>query len=190
MNNIVDKRQAILKAALKLFTDRGFHNTPTSLIAKEAGVATGTLFHHFKNKEILINELYLSIKKDLLNILSEKLCDPCEVDEKIKIIWKHVVQWGIMHPNEFQFTQQFANSTFITTLTREQAKNQFEFIYEIYEKAVEKNILKSVCREFVMDYFEGMVNIAIKHFRTYPDHISEDNLNELFNVFWYGIAKQ
>ena len=59
---IADKREAILKTALNLFTERGFHNTPTSLIAKEAGVATGTLFHYFKNKEILINELYLHIK--------------------------------------------------------------------------------------------------------------------------------
>ncbi|MCK5033837.1 MAG: helix-turn-helix transcriptional regulator, partial [Calditrichia bacterium] len=52
-----EKREAILKATLNLLVERGFHDTPTSLIAKEAGVATGTLFHHFKNKEELINAL-------------------------------------------------------------------------------------------------------------------------------------
>ena len=43
-NKHEDKRQALLKAALSLFTKHGFDGTPTSKIAKEAGVATGFLF--------------------------------------------------------------------------------------------------------------------------------------------------
>jgi len=58
-----DKRTAILSASLTLFTERGFHGTPTSMIAREAGIATGTLFHYFKTKEELITALYLSVKK-------------------------------------------------------------------------------------------------------------------------------
>jgi AcrR family transcriptional regulator len=41
---LTDKKKAILAAALALFTERGFHGTPTSLIAQDAGVATGQLF--------------------------------------------------------------------------------------------------------------------------------------------------
>ena len=40
---IQDKRAAILEAATKIFSERGFWNTPTSLISKQAGVAEGTL---------------------------------------------------------------------------------------------------------------------------------------------------
>jgi len=39
--NISDKRTAILDATLALISERGFHNTPMSLIAKTAGVSTG-----------------------------------------------------------------------------------------------------------------------------------------------------
>ena len=45
-----DKREAILETALVLFTERGFYGTPTAMISREAGVATGTLFFYFKNK--------------------------------------------------------------------------------------------------------------------------------------------
>ena len=38
-----DKRDAILETALVLFCERGFYGTPTSLISREAGVATGTI---------------------------------------------------------------------------------------------------------------------------------------------------
>ena len=47
----MDKKKAILNAAISLFAERGFHATPTSALAKTAGVAEGLIFHYFKNKE-------------------------------------------------------------------------------------------------------------------------------------------
>ena len=59
-----DKQEAILATALTLFTERGFFGTPTSLISKEAGVATGTLFFYFRTKEDLIDTLYRRVKSE------------------------------------------------------------------------------------------------------------------------------
>ena len=47
----MERKESILKAAKQLFAIRGFHATPTSEVAKQAGVAEGTIFHHFKTKE-------------------------------------------------------------------------------------------------------------------------------------------
>ena len=60
----MDKRELLLEAATKLFVERGLHATPTSAISKEAGVSAGILFHYFKTKNDLIDELYVSIKKE------------------------------------------------------------------------------------------------------------------------------
>lgn len=62
-----DKRQAVLDTALHLFVEQGFHSTSTASIAKHAGVATGTLFHHFSSKSALMDELFLSIKQEFAN---------------------------------------------------------------------------------------------------------------------------
>jgi AcrR family transcriptional regulator len=51
-----------MKAALKLFTERGFHGTSTAHISKEAGVATGAFFNYFPTKEDLLNSLYFDVK--------------------------------------------------------------------------------------------------------------------------------
>ncbi len=64
-----NKKDLILQSALKLFSTKGFHGTPTSLISKEAGVATGTLFNYFESKEDLINKLYLECKKSMLEFI-------------------------------------------------------------------------------------------------------------------------
>lgn len=48
-------RNKILDASLKLFAERGYHNTSISQITKEAGVSKGLLYNYFEKKEDLIN---------------------------------------------------------------------------------------------------------------------------------------
>ena len=70
---IKDKKTAIMEAALKLFTERGFHGTTTAQISKEAGVATGTLFNYFPTKEDLINSLYIEVKGELSRSMGKEI---------------------------------------------------------------------------------------------------------------------
>ncbi|QQP71486.1 helix-turn-helix transcriptional regulator [Carnobacterium sp. CS13] len=48
------KQQQILKVSIDLFSQKGFANTSTNEIAKQANVAEGTIFKHFGNKEIFV----------------------------------------------------------------------------------------------------------------------------------------
>ena len=55
---LTDKQWKILKAALKVFTEKGYSASTTSEIARVAGMAEGTIFRHFKTKkEILLATL-------------------------------------------------------------------------------------------------------------------------------------
>ena len=54
---MTDKQLNILKIALQLFANEGFHATSTSRIAKEAGVSEGLIFRHFINKEGLLRAI-------------------------------------------------------------------------------------------------------------------------------------
>jgi AcrR family transcriptional regulator len=52
-----DKRKAILSPVTQIFAERGL-SAPTSAISNLAGVAEGTLFTYFENKDALLNALY------------------------------------------------------------------------------------------------------------------------------------
>lgn len=54
----IDKRRQILDAAIRVFARQGFHSTRVSDIADEAGVAYGLVYHYFKSKEEVLNELF------------------------------------------------------------------------------------------------------------------------------------
>ncbi|MZQ87285.1 TetR family transcriptional regulator [Paenibacillus sp. 5J-6] len=53
-----DKYYAILEGALKVFAENGFHKSQVSRIAKEAGVADGTIYLYFKKKEDILTSLF------------------------------------------------------------------------------------------------------------------------------------
>ena len=60
----LEKREAILAAALRLIARFGLHNTPMSAVAREAAVAVGTVYLYFPSKEAMINALYLHVLED------------------------------------------------------------------------------------------------------------------------------
>lgn len=53
-----EKRQRILEAAIQLFAEKGFFSARVSDIAREAGVADGTIYLYFKNKDDLLINLF------------------------------------------------------------------------------------------------------------------------------------
>lgn len=54
---VSDPKKAILKAALRVFAERGYAGATTREIAKEAGVANGLVFYHYIDKQTLFSEL-------------------------------------------------------------------------------------------------------------------------------------
>jgi TetR/AcrR family transcriptional regulator, fatty acid metabolism regulator protein len=68
-----DKRDRILKAAVKVFARNGFHATRVSEVAKAAGVADGTIYLYFKSKEELLFSLFEDRVNKLLTFMREEL---------------------------------------------------------------------------------------------------------------------
>ena len=54
----MDKRDQIIQIATKLFSERGYDNTPLSLICDTANVSKGLISHHFNSKDGLLREIF------------------------------------------------------------------------------------------------------------------------------------
>ena len=57
----MSKEQEILEAAIKIFSEKGFSGATTSEIAKEAGVAEGTIFRYFKTKKDILKKVMIKL---------------------------------------------------------------------------------------------------------------------------------
>lgn len=89
-----DKRDRILKGAIRVFARKGFYATRVSEIAKAAGVADGTIYLYFKNKDdvlVSIFELYLG---KLIEVVQAEVEATDEVEDRIRRIVE--VQLGLL----------------------------------------------------------------------------------------------
>ena len=66
--NNMSKKEMILQAATRLFSEKGFKETSIAELSKTTGAAEGTIFYHFKNKE----DIFLSILNDTRNRVIEE----------------------------------------------------------------------------------------------------------------------
>ncbi len=64
-------RERLVRAALELFTTRGYHSSTTPQIAQSAKVAEGTIYRHFESKEHLLNEIYRAAVRLLISLVQE-----------------------------------------------------------------------------------------------------------------------
>ncbi|WP_186438245.1 TetR/AcrR family transcriptional regulator [Cohnella terricola] len=67
------KQQRILHAAIALFAEKGFANTSTSEIAKNSGVAEGTIFRHYGTKENLLIAVIVPFLKQSLPMMAKEV---------------------------------------------------------------------------------------------------------------------
>jgi len=61
------KKETILRVATKLFSEKGYRNTTVAELAQLTGVAEGTIFYHFKNKEGLFLAILDNIRQTLIS---------------------------------------------------------------------------------------------------------------------------
>lgn len=184
----MNKKETIIKTAIKLFVEHGFENTPTSQISKEAKVATGTLFHHFKTKEELINEAYLYVKKDMREFLYNDFNPKLRIKEQTKYMWYKVIEWGFKRKVFNQFLLRFYGSTYINNLTMEQARSTFDKTKSFFKIAQKKNKIKN----FPFLLFENLTVAMYQSFLTefYERKKLDKKLLEFsFKVYWDAVSK-
>jgi len=132
-----DKRDDIVRVALELIAENGFHGAPMAMIADKAGVGAGTIYRYFENKEVLINELYRELEQRLYAVLMEGYSPEKPVRERFIHLGTAILRYCITNPLDFRYLEQFHNSPYGIVHRRD----------KILEEADEKNIYRKLFEE-------------------------------------------
>ena len=81
---VEDKHKKILQAAIKVFAHNGFYNSKVSEIAKEAGVADGTIYLYFKNKDDILISLFEEEMENIIENMKEEMDKQEDLLSKLK----------------------------------------------------------------------------------------------------------
>ncbi len=86
------KRERILRAATDVFAQSGYFNAKVSEIAREAGVADGTIYLYFDGKEDLLTSIFREHTRNYLQSLERDVANVNRPEERIRIAIRHHLQ--------------------------------------------------------------------------------------------------
>jgi len=183
-----DKRKAIMDACLSLFCESCFQETSTASISQKAGVAAGTLFLYFGNKEELVNELYLECKDNYASFIEEGIDKHTTFKSQIRHIWDKNLEWKLNNPEKLKFMMQFCSSPYITKMTQEKAMNRIRLTNDVVKRAIDNKEVIASSPELLSAMISGYFHTAALFLLEHPHSKNLKKWSEeSFNFFWKGI---
>jgi AcrR family transcriptional regulator len=182
-------REAILKAALELFSERGFHGTPVPLLAEKAGVATGSIYRHFESKEALANALYQHWRNAQLNAWFGGF--PVHLSERAQFheLWRRMAAFYKANPLVFVWLEQHNHAAYLDEESLACTKRVLRPTTAFVKLAREKHLLKPLPAKLLVaiadGIFMGMVRFATaQHFE-----LDEEVLDAAEQCCWEAMRK-
>jgi len=92
------KYQAIIEAAVRVIAQQGYHNAQVSKIAKEAGVADGTIYVYFKNKDDVLISVFSEKMGQFIETINRQMKTLTSVKDKLRCLIS--IHFGHMAKNK------------------------------------------------------------------------------------------
>lgn len=182
-----NKINNIYTATLKLVKVNGLAGTTMQAVAKEAGIATGTLYIYFANKDELIIRLFNEcVKNYASNVFSNyNSNDPFKVG--FRKIWQNLLQQRVSKFHESIFIEQCFHSPFIDEDTKTTLKKMFEPLIELLQRGKNEHLVKNIDTFWLMSFVSGTVNEMAKRIIYFNKKQTKDTLDINFQLCWDGI---
>jgi TetR/AcrR family fatty acid metabolism transcriptional regulator len=188
---VSDKREAILRAATSVFAEKGYFNSKVADIARAAGVADGTVYLYFKNKDDVLHSIFdrameefiaegrrelalLEKPEDKLRRIAELHLERLGADRDMAIVFQVELRGSI------KFMQEFSSAGFAEYL---------DIIRGTIEDGQKRGAFRSdlkpiVCAKMLYGALDEMVTNWILSNRSYP---LEPMAGEVLKVFFGGL---
>ncbi len=139
-----DKYDLILDAAIRVFAKKGFYQSRVTDVAKEAGVADGTIYLYFKNKDDLLISIFEEKIREAIEIFKRELREITGAKEKF-------AKFIEIHLSLFQANPDLAavlqvelrqSSRFMKQYKKEELKRFLDLIGEIIEQGQDEGVFR------------------------------------------------
>jgi AcrR family transcriptional regulator len=182
-----ERRRTLVEAAISVFAERGFWDTPTLLISRTAGVAEGTLFNYFTTKDDLINAVYLAIKQELAETLFDGLIGTRPLQEQARHIWHRYIAWGLTHTEKFKVLNQIGDSYQLNDEVRAASEELFAGLTRMVRESIERGAIRDYPVEYLAASMVHLADMTITFLsKNQGQQVDYEDIG--FELWWSGIT--
>ena len=162
-----DKREEIVRAALELIAEHGFHGAPMAMIAGRAGVGAGTIYRYFENKDVMIIELFRELEERIHPAIKEGYSPNKLHRERFFHLNTALIHYFIENPLDYRFIEQFFNSPYGVAHRRDKllgTKEGCDVFKELFEEGISQQVMKDLPIVILFDLsFGPILGVARDH---------------------------
>lgn len=187
-----DKRDEIVRAALELIAEHGFHAAPMAMIAERAGVGAGTIYRYFENKDVLILELYRELEEKMYPVLVQGY----DVEHTIRGRFIHLgtalLHYFIACPLDFRYLEQFHNSPYGADFRREKLlgkREKGDLFCSLLQEGAEQQVIKDLPMTILAALaFGPLINVARDHILGFIV-LDDELVDRTVEACWDGLKR-
>ena len=172
---VTDKREAILRAAIKVFASKGFFNSKVADIAGEAGVADGTVYLYFKNKDDILHSIFDRAMAEFIAEGKKELAGLGSPEARLKRIAElHLERLGADRDLAIVFQVELRGSTkFMQEFSASGFAEYLDIIRQTFAEGQKAGVFRNdikpvVCAKILYGALDEMVTNWILSSKSYP----------------------
>lgn len=180
-----NKRNSILNACTTAILRDGL-DTTTATIAKEAGIATGSLFTYFPTKADLFNVLYVNLKTEMTNALTDALSGKTN-KEKLQNAWAGWTNWAAHNSEKHLALELLRTSEQLTTESRDFGYAAVKPVFDLINANLSKEI--DYPNDFIYQLIDAVSIKTMDNMARYPEKAAKYR-EAGFETVWKIITKE
>jgi len=188
-------RQEILKAAMALFSERGFHSVSMHQIAEQAGMAVGTLYNFFASKEELYNALMevcvAGVAEVLMPILDDTGVGPLDKVLRVIAAHEHLVQENApyLRLSQSRFSDR-ATKTDMGIKSQAVLDQIQQGLARVFQEGIKKGVFRALDPMLMAELFRAIMEVSAFAAIRAPANASMAKINKTIETLvLYGIVK-
>ncbi len=180
----------IYNATLQLVLEEGLTGSNMCTISKTAGIATGTLYIYFTNKEELITALFTKCRNESAAFYLKDYNPEESFERNFRKIFMNVLEYRRQHFREFVFLEQCYHSPFISADLRRKSLKKLQALYLLMDKGKKEGIIKDLDNALLLGYFLGAIGEVVKRAWYNKQSINKETIDSLYHLCLDGLKKK
>ncbi|BBM66028.1 TetR family transcriptional regulator [Vibrio alfacsensis] len=184
------KYEQIIAAAERLIAESGFHGLSMHKLAAEAGVAAGTIYRYFSDKEHLLEEVRLNVTKRIAEAVQSDVHDNMSLKERYRTMWLNIWRLAGSNLDTLSSRVQYESLPCANRRnTRELERQMFAQVDRLFDQGKAEGVFKPLDNEILSGLsFEASVTLARKHALGFYQ-LDDDALEAAIEASWDAIIK-
>ncbi|MFP4159958.1 MAG: TetR/AcrR family transcriptional regulator [Desulfobacterales bacterium] len=197
MEQVSIKYNLILNAAIKVFAEQGFHQATISQVAREAGVADGTIYLYFKNKADILSNFFSYRTRLVFDRFRETVDNADNAESKLRsLIELHLAEFQKDRNMAVVFQREALLARCVDEESiREITKMYLDILEDILrqgqeEGSVREHLHLGLVKRFILGAVNEVINTWVVTGATGGDAELVNMAEPLVELYFKGIGKK